>query len=156
MGFLAGHQLEKKNGEKVDAETALAGKKVVLYFSAAWCGDCTPITAKLATLYEMANEDEDVLEIVWVSADEDKEGMDQYMKKHGDYLHIPYDSPLRSEVHHPPPPPPPSPNHTHAYAIESVTHTHTLHSFPRRTAASADATSRGTRVWRGRTACRRL
>ena len=98
MGFFNGVQLQRKNGDLVDALTVLKGKKVALYFSAEWCGDCTPITAKLATLYEVANEDEDVLEIVWVSADEDKEQMDRYMKKHGDYLIIPYDSKLRQEV----------------------------------------------------------
>eukprot|EP01061_Rhynchopus_euleeides_P012365 TRINITY_DN2200_c0_g2_i1.p1 TRINITY_DN2200_c0_g2~~TRINITY_DN2200_c0_g2_i1.p1 ORF type:complete len:176 (+),score=87.96 TRINITY_DN2200_c0_g2_i1:53-529(+) len=98
MGVFSGVQLQRKNGEKVDALTALNGKKVALYFSAEWCGDCTPITAKLATLYEMANEDEQVLEIVWVSADEDKEQMDRYWKKHGDYLALPYDSPLRQEL----------------------------------------------------------
>eukprot|EP01059_Diplonema_ambulator_P018512 TRINITY_DN308_c0_g1_i1.p2 TRINITY_DN308_c0_g1~~TRINITY_DN308_c0_g1_i1.p2 ORF type:complete len:160 (+),score=76.37 TRINITY_DN308_c0_g1_i1:52-531(+) len=97
-GIFAGVQLEKKNGELVDAETALSGKKVALYFSAEWCGDCTPITGKLATLYEMVNEDEKELEIVWVSADEDKESMDRYRKKHGDYLAVPYDSVLRQQL----------------------------------------------------------
>eukprot|EP01060_Flectonema_neradi_P037229 TRINITY_DN742_c1_g1_i1.p1 TRINITY_DN742_c1_g1~~TRINITY_DN742_c1_g1_i1.p1 ORF type:complete len:159 (+),score=46.36 TRINITY_DN742_c1_g1_i1:57-533(+) len=98
MGLFEGVKLENKKGELVDAETALAGKKVALYFSASWCGDCTPITSKLATLYEMVNEENDELEIVWVSSDEDKESMDAYWKKHADYLRIPYESILRSEL----------------------------------------------------------
>ncbi|KAJ9472245.1 putative nucleoredoxin 1 [Diplonema papillatum] len=97
--MFSGVKLQKlKTGELVDAETALAGKKVALYFSASWCGDCTPITAKLATLHEMVNEDDQELEVVWVSADESKEDMDSYAKKHGAWLALPYDSPLRSEL----------------------------------------------------------
>eukprot|EP01064_Diplonema_japonicum_P023090 TRINITY_DN33542_c0_g1_i1.p1 TRINITY_DN33542_c0_g1~~TRINITY_DN33542_c0_g1_i1.p1 ORF type:complete len:160 (+),score=60.01 TRINITY_DN33542_c0_g1_i1:57-536(+) len=97
-GLFDGHKLQRKNGDLVDAGEALKGKKVALYFSAEWCGDCTPITGMLATLYEMVNEDEKELEIVWVSADEDEEQMYRYSKKHADYLMIPYGSVLRQQL----------------------------------------------------------
>eukprot|EP01063_Lacrimia_lanifica_P015318 TRINITY_DN22116_c0_g1_i1.p2 TRINITY_DN22116_c0_g1~~TRINITY_DN22116_c0_g1_i1.p2 ORF type:complete len:160 (+),score=82.24 TRINITY_DN22116_c0_g1_i1:55-534(+) len=99
MSQFAGHMLGKNRGGEVNAEDAFKGKKVALYFSASWCGDCTPITAKLATLYEMINEDGDEdLEVCWVTSDETEEDMKQYMKKHGDYLHVKYDDELRVEL----------------------------------------------------------
>ena len=96
---LLGATLETKSGEKVEAATALAGKVVALYFSAHWCPPCRGFTPALAAAYEMANEDDKVFEVVFVSSDESAEALAGYMDEmHGDWLRLPFDSPLRNAL----------------------------------------------------------
>ena len=88
--------LETKTGEKVVAGEALKGKVVALYFSAHWCPPCRGFTPKLAAAYEMANEDEKKFEVVFVSSDESAQAQADYMlEMHGDWLRVPFDSPVR-------------------------------------------------------------
>ena len=52
MEILKGQQLLKKSGLVVDADQALAGKKIIcFYFSAQWCPPCKTFTPVLAEFY---------------------------------------------------------------------------------------------------------
>lgn len=60
------------------------------------CPPCRGFTPKLAAAYEMANEDEKTFEVVFVSSDESAAAQAGYMEEmHGDWLRVPFDSPLR-------------------------------------------------------------
>ena len=88
MSFLS--SLETKAGTPADAD-ALKGKVVALYFSAHWCPPCRFFTPKLATAYEMANEDNHRFEVIFVSSDDSAAEQAQYMKEmHGDWLRVPF------------------------------------------------------------------
>jgi len=87
--------LETNTGEKVDA-SVLAGKVVALYFSAHWCPPCRGFTPKLAAAFEMANEDSERFQVVFVSSDESAEAQANYMAEmHGNWLRVPFASPTR-------------------------------------------------------------
>ena len=76
-------------GELVDAETALADKKVVLcYFSAHWCPPCRQFTPKLKDFYEELSDSP--LAIIFVSSDRDEQSMKDYFKDHGSYFAVPF------------------------------------------------------------------
>jgi len=72
---LLGDELVGKAGN-TKTEEALASKKhVMLYFSAHWCPPCRTFTPELAKAYENKTED---TEIVFISADRDQTGFDEY------------------------------------------------------------------------------
>ncbi|GMP57976.1 hypothetical protein CsSME_00021830 [Camellia sinensis var. sinensis] len=76
--------LIRNNGDKVGIES-LIDKKVGLYFSASWCGPCRQFTPTL-------------VEIVFVSADEDEESFKAYFSKMP-WLAIPFsDSDTRDRL----------------------------------------------------------
>ena len=82
--------LERADGTKVGQE-ALAGKIVVLFFSAEWCPACKSFIPILKTLYEDGKENDQAIEVVYVSSDRDAAQKDRYMQKsHGDWLSISY------------------------------------------------------------------
>eukprot|EP00596_Hydrurales_sp_CCMP1899_P010841 CAMPEP_0119041502 /NCGR_PEP_ID=MMETSP1177-20130426/12441_1 /TAXON_ID=2985 /ORGANISM="Ochromonas sp, Strain CCMP1899" /LENGTH=147 /DNA_ID=CAMNT_0007007591 /DNA_START=136 /DNA_END=576 /DNA_ORIENTATION=+ len=74
-----GEQLVTKAGVSSTSE-ALKGKKFIgVYFSAHWCPPCRKFTPELTEFYEqLKEEDEDALEIVFASADNDQESWDGY------------------------------------------------------------------------------
>ena len=82
----------ERNGEKgMVGQEALAGKIVVLFFSAEWCPACTNFIPILKTLYEDGKENGQAIEVVYVSSDRDAAQKDRYMSnKHGDWLSVPY------------------------------------------------------------------
>ena len=82
--------LSKRDGSTIKTDEALSGKIVALFFSSAWCPACSQFLPTLQTLYETAEEDGKPFEIIYVSSDRGAEQMDGYMKKHGDWLHIPF------------------------------------------------------------------
>lgn len=83
--------LERKDGSSVSTLEALAGKLVVLYFSAEWCGACRQFTPALNALYEMAAEQDKELQVVFVSSDRDAAHQQRYMDyEHGDWLRVPF------------------------------------------------------------------
>ena len=83
--------LERKDGSTVETAKALAGKLVVLYFSAEWCPACRTFTPSLHALHEQAAEDDKPLEVVYVSSDRDAAQQKRYMDgEHGDWLRVPY------------------------------------------------------------------
>lgn len=62
-------------------------------------GACQTFTPLLSVLYEEAQEVGKPFEVVYVSSDDSAEQCHNYMKaKHGDWLRIPFDSPLRNQV----------------------------------------------------------
>ena len=67
--------------------------------SAHWCPDCHVFTPALAECYEAANEASKDFEVVFVSSDTDAAAQAAYMKElHGDWLRVPFDSPLRNAL----------------------------------------------------------
>lgn len=85
-------ELQRKDGTMVSQEAALAGKVVLLFFSAEWCPACTRFVPILNTLYEDSKENEQKLEVIYVSSDNDAAQKDHYMeKKHGDWLSVSFD-----------------------------------------------------------------
>lgn len=90
MGWLP-EKLTRKDGSEVDWSTSLAGKLVILYFSAEWCPPCRRFTPKLHALYDEAAEDDKPVEVVFVSSDRDAQQQQRYMdSEHGDWLRVPY------------------------------------------------------------------
>ena len=84
-----GKKLLTKSGDLVDAETALADKKVVAcYFSAHWCPPCRQFTPILKKFYEELSESP--LAIIFVSCDRDENSMLAYFADHGSYLAVPF------------------------------------------------------------------
>jgi len=90
MDSLKGQNLVKSDGSSVPADSALAGKDLVLfYFSAHWCPPCRQFTPMLKDFYEEVEG----LEIVFVSSDRSPEDMQSYMKEsHGEWLAVEHDS----------------------------------------------------------------
>jgi len=94
MDSLKGAKLVKADGSSVEADSALAGKEIILYyFSAHWCPPCRQFTPMLKDFYGEV-EDQNV-EIVFVSSDRSAEDMLTYMKEsHGDWLGVEHSSGL--------------------------------------------------------------
>eukprot|EP00004_Rigifila_ramosa_P019574 TRINITY_DN49_c0_g1_i2.p2 TRINITY_DN49_c0_g1~~TRINITY_DN49_c0_g1_i2.p2 ORF type:complete len:339 (-),score=79.31 TRINITY_DN49_c0_g1_i2:407-1369(-) len=66
-----------KDGDTVDAATALAGKVVGIYFSAHWCGPCRHFTPTLVEAYKKIKQTKP-FEIVFVSSDKDDQAFEEY------------------------------------------------------------------------------
>jgi len=82
--------LEWADGSMVGQE-ALAGKIVILFFSAEWCPACKSFIPILKTLYEDGKENEKAVEVIYVSSDNDAAQKARYMQKsHGAWLSIPF------------------------------------------------------------------
>jgi len=96
MDLLAGNQL-LKDGAKVPAEQALAGKTIVcFYFSAHWCPPCRQFTPILKDFYEEVSEEG--VEVVFVSSDRSEEEMKSYLKEHGNWSAVEHNSNLASTL----------------------------------------------------------
>jgi len=96
MDSLKGAKLVKADGGSVDADSALEGKDLILfYFSAHWCPPCRQFTPMLRDFYEEV----DNVEIVFVSSDRSPEDMLSYMKEsHGDWLATEHGSTLANDL----------------------------------------------------------
>ncbi|EER11108.1 thioredoxin, putative [Perkinsus marinus ATCC 50983] len=93
MSALAGKTLLTQDGTEVKADDVLSQKdKIALYFSAHWCPPCRKFTPILKEFYEdVKEEDEDKLEIIFVSSDKSEEEQVEYHKQdHGEWLRVPY------------------------------------------------------------------
>jgi len=96
MDSLKGQNLVKSDGSSVPADSALAGKDLVLfYFSAHWCPPCRQFTPMLKDFYEEVEG----LEIVFVSSDRSPEDMQSYMKEsHGEWLAVEHNSTVANDL----------------------------------------------------------
>ena len=84
-----GKKLLTHSGSEVDAETALADKKVVVcYFSAHWCPPCRQFTPMLKDFFEELSDSP--LAIIFVSSDRDETSMKEYFATHGEYFAVPF------------------------------------------------------------------
>ena len=112
MDSLKGQNLVKSDGSSVPADSALAGKDLVLfYFSAHWCPPCRHFTPMLKDFYEVSMDiamdmvnfillqEVEGLEIVFVSSDRSPEDMQSYMKEsHGDWLAVQHNSTVANDL----------------------------------------------------------
>ena len=73
-----GKELVNAQGAKI-ATSTLAGKTIGVYFSAHWCPPCRQFTPNLVKFRNAVAGNN--FEIVFVSCDHDKKGMDGYMKE---------------------------------------------------------------------------
>jgi len=98
LDMLKGKNLQKSNGNQVSMDSILSSKSLIgFYFSAHWCPPCKAFTPKLKEFYDKAKNEG--LEIVFVSADRDKNAMEEYMKEsHGDWLAVEYGSDLSKQL----------------------------------------------------------
>merc|ERR1711987_6254 len=96
MDSLKGAKLVKADGSSVEADSALEGKDLILfYFSAHWCPPCRQFTPMLTDFYDEV----DNVEIVFVSSDRSNDDMLSYMKEsHGDWLTTEHGSPLSNDL----------------------------------------------------------
>jgi nucleoredoxin len=69
--------LSLKTGDKVPAKEFLAGKSVMIYFSAHWCPPCRRFTPELAKWYAEGPKPENV-EVVFASSDRDEGAFNEY------------------------------------------------------------------------------
>ena len=70
--------------ETMAAAEALAGKTVMLYFSASWCGPCRRFTPMLIALYNKLKQDQakaHSFEVVFVSLDRSESDFNDYVSK---------------------------------------------------------------------------
>lgn len=100
MEVLKGQSLVNKTKETVSADEALSDIDIVgIYFSAHWCPPCREFTPILAKCYKEAKEKKLPIEIIFVSSDESESDLFDYMTEaHGDWLAVPFDSPLVGQL----------------------------------------------------------
>lgn len=81
------------------ASATLAGKVVMLYFSASWCPPCRQFTPMLASYYNQLKKiKQPAVEIIFVSADKDNLSFLEYFTKKMPFLAIAFSSPTRDRV----------------------------------------------------------
>merc|ERR1712110_400015 len=82
----------KQDISTVLGSEALAGKKVLVYFSAHWCPPCRGFTPLLKEAYGDELKGKPV-EVVFVSSDQSADGALSYFNNdHGDWLLVPHGS----------------------------------------------------------------
>lgn len=82
------------NDQQVPLADAVAGKLILLYISAHWCGPCRQFTPQLARFYEANKPD---LDIIFLSADHDKTSFESYFRTMP-WKAVPYDSDVRERL----------------------------------------------------------
>ena len=89
--------LRTKTGTITTAD-ALAGKVVLFYFSASWCGPCRQFTPQLASLYSTVKAQKKDCEVVFVSADHSTDEFEEYWGGHHPWPSINYDDAEREPL----------------------------------------------------------
>jgi nucleoredoxin len=69
--------------ERFDASSLKAKKYLAVYFSASWCGPCKQFTPRLVDWYKQNKPHLDKFDVIFVSRDDSKEDMLEYMKQDG-------------------------------------------------------------------------
>jgi len=83
-----GANLQNASG---DVQTAtLAGKNILIYFSAHWCGPCRGFTPKLSTWYKAVKAKNPNMECVFVSSDKTQADFNKYFAEMP-WLALPFD-----------------------------------------------------------------
>jgi nucleoredoxin len=83
---------QDRDGNVLDKdEVVLKSEKIALYFSGHFCAPCRQFTPLLKDFYAEVNEDEKMLEIIFVSLDKSKEDQETYHKEHSDWPRIAFD-----------------------------------------------------------------
>lgn len=77
-------------GHKINTSELQSVPKIALYYSAKWCVPCKQFTPKLIELYNEANKEEQILEIIFVSGDNDEEDFEEYYRPMP-WLSLPFD-----------------------------------------------------------------
>ena len=67
--------------ERFDASALRAKKYLAIYFSASWCRPCRQLTPRLVAWYQQQQAELDTFEVIFVSRDNSKEAMLEYMKQ---------------------------------------------------------------------------
>ena len=81
---------------QVSLEEALGGKEFILFYvSAHWCGPCRQFTPKLANWYRGARF---AVEVVFVSADHDEQGFENYFRSSHPWYAIDFDDDWRENL----------------------------------------------------------
>jgi len=80
--------------------SSLSSSKVLgLYFSSAWCPDCTPCTPALKQIFESQSAEQPKFSVVYVSSDRsEQQMMDCYTNSHGKWGYVPFESDERNEL----------------------------------------------------------
>ena len=86
--------------DKVETDSVLNGKKVLVYFSAHWCPPCCAFSPKLVAMYnELKKAGNQGFELVFVSRDQDEQHMKEYMKEvHMPWYAIPFNAQLAGSL----------------------------------------------------------
>lgn len=79
---LFGDKLRTAKNKSVSVDT-LSEKVIGIYFSAHWCPPCRAFTPQLVKFYDKLQADKKPFEIVFVSSDQNKDAMYDYMKEMG-------------------------------------------------------------------------
>ena len=69
--------------QRFDASSLKAKKYLAVYFSASWCGPCKQFTPRLVDWYKQHKPQLDKFDVIFVSRDDSKEDMLEYMKQDG-------------------------------------------------------------------------
>jgi len=90
--------LLKNNSPAIPLNDALGGKEFVLFYvSAHWCPPCRKFTPMLANWYNQSNNKQYV-EVVFVSADHDEQGFENYFKQSHPWTAIDYENDAREQI----------------------------------------------------------
>ena len=88
---LLGPTLVNVSQQKVPTASLKNKQRILLYYSASWCGPCNVFTPKLKQFYD-ANKTDDNFEVILVSSDATAEDMRRYMANHRmSWLAVPMD-----------------------------------------------------------------
>ena len=79
LSDIFGPKLLKREQEDGLATDSLSSVPVIgLYFSAKWCAPCKTFTPKLAKFYQEVNGEDQQIEIIYISGDQDEDDFDEY------------------------------------------------------------------------------
>lgn len=95
--MVKGQLVRGDSGQTVEAEEALKGKVVGLYFAANWCPPCKFFTPELTKTYEHLKENGKNFEVVFVTSDRSSESWQQHAGCMP-WLAIPFDDPRLQQI----------------------------------------------------------
>ena len=85
----------------VKPEETLKCKDIILFlFTASWCPSCAMFLPKIKEIFELAEQKKTRMEIIYVNCEPERRKMEEYfMKEHGNWYALPYDSFKNKELH---------------------------------------------------------